>query len=98
VPASAKYLEAALAKAPQKPEVLDDLARTLAANGDTAGAEHVLRQRIDLDPVNETAGFRQSGILGANFLKYFRVTFDFRRGIIRLEPLPRNEGLKPEQM
>ena len=41
---------------------------------------------LDLEPVNETAGFRQSGILGANFLKYFRVTFDFQRGVIRLEP------------
>ncbi len=53
---------------------------------------------LDLDPVNETAGFRQSGILGANFLKYFRVTFDFRRGVLRLEPLKRNDGLKPEEM
>jgi tetratricopeptide (TPR) repeat protein len=52
---------------------------------------------LDLDPVNETAGFRQSGILGANFLKHFRVTFDFQRGLLRLEPLKRNEILKPEQ-
>lgn len=42
---------------------------------------------LDLEPVNETAGFRQSGILGGNFLKYFRVTFDFQKGVIRLEPL-----------
>jgi predicted aspartyl protease/thioredoxin-like negative regulator of GroEL len=42
---------------------------------------------LDLEPVNETAGFRQSGILGGNFLRYFRVTFDFQRGVIRLEPL-----------
>lgn len=53
---------------------------------------------LDLDPVNETAGFRQSGILGANFLKNFRVTFDFQRGIIRLEPLlPNARGVKPDQ-
>ncbi|MCU1266713.1 MAG: hypothetical protein JWM21_3031 [Acidobacteria bacterium] len=52
---------------------------------------------LDLDPVNETSGFRQSGILGANFLKHFRVTFDFQRGILRLEPLKRNESVKPEQ-
>jgi predicted aspartyl protease len=52
---------------------------------------------LDLDPVNETAGFRQSGILGANFLKHFRVTFDFQRGLLRLEPLKRNEIVKPEQ-
>ncbi|MGH9904503.1 MAG: aspartyl protease family protein, partial [Pyrinomonadaceae bacterium] len=42
---------------------------------------------LDLEPVNETAGFRQDGILGGNFLKHFRVLFDFRRGVIRLEPL-----------
>jgi hypothetical protein len=42
---------------------------------------------LDLEPVNETAGFLQDGILGGNFLKYFRVSFDFRRGVIRLEPL-----------
>lgn len=54
---------------------------------------------LDLDPVNETAGFRQSGILGANFLKNFRVTFDFQRGIIRLEPNTINgTGLKPDQV
>ena len=53
VPQSARYLEGALAKAPQKPEVLDDLARALAASGDVAGAERVMRQRIALDPANE---------------------------------------------
>ena len=53
---------------------------------------------LDLDPVNETAGFRQSGILGANFLKNFRVTFDFQRGVIRLEPISLNvKGVKPNQ-
>lgn len=52
---------------------------------------------LDLDPVNETAGFRQSGILGANFLKHFRVTFDFQRGIIRLEPVSPGRSGKPDQ-
>src|SRR5262245_8527202 len=42
---------------------------------------------LDLEPVNETAGFKQSGILGGNFLKNFRVYFDFARGALRLEPL-----------
>lgn len=42
---------------------------------------------LDMEPVNETAGFQQSGILGGNFLKHFRVVFDFQRGIVRLEPL-----------
>ena len=42
---------------------------------------------LDLEPVNETSGFQQSGILGGNFLRYFRIVFDFQRGIVRLEPL-----------
>jgi tetratricopeptide (TPR) repeat protein len=42
---------------------------------------------LDLDPVNETAGFLQSGILGGNFLRFYRVVFDFNRGLVRLEPL-----------
>lgn len=42
---------------------------------------------LDLEPINETAGFQQSGILGGNFLRHFRVIFDFRRAIVRFEPL-----------
>lgn len=42
---------------------------------------------LDLEPVNETAGFLQSGILGGNFLRYYRVVFDFYRGVVRLESL-----------
>ena len=49
--------------------------------------ERVVAAVLDLDPINETAGFLQSGILGGNFLRQFRVTFDFQRRIIRLEPL-----------
>jgi len=54
---------------------------------------------LDLEPVNETAGFTQSGILGGNFLRNFRVYFDFARGSIRLEPLgvrPRVESNNPD--
>ena len=42
---------------------------------------------LDLEPVNETAGFQQSGILGGNFLRFYRIVFDFDRGFVRLEPL-----------
>jgi len=42
---------------------------------------------LDLDPINETAGFQQNGILGGNFLRHFRVVFDFQRGILRFEPI-----------
>ncbi|HJT29893.1 MAG TPA: aspartyl protease family protein [Pyrinomonadaceae bacterium] len=55
---------------------------------------------LDLEPVNETAGFTQSGILGGNFLRHFRLYFDFARGAMRLEPLnqkPKSvEILNPE--
>lgn len=40
---------------------------------------------LDLDSINETTGFEQTGILGGNFLYNYRVTFDFKRGILQLE-------------
>jgi len=43
---------------------------------------------LDMAPINETSGFEQAGILGGNILRYFRVTFDFQRGVVRLEMLP----------
>jgi predicted aspartyl protease len=55
---------------------------------------------LDMEPVNETAGFTQSGILGGNFLRHFRIYFDFARGAMRLEPLnqkPKSvEKINPE--
>lgn len=57
---------------------------------------------LDLDPVNETAGFTQDGILGGNFLKHFRIFFDFQRGVIRLADLNKTpkgaDGPAPEKM
>ncbi|MEP6921745.1 MAG: aspartyl protease family protein [bacterium] len=57
---------------------------------------------LDLESLNETSGFIQDGILGGNFLRHFRVSFDFRRGVIRLEPLSRTarsgESLTPPKM
>jgi len=55
---------------------------------------------LDMEPVNETAGFTQAGILGGNFLRHFRIYFDFARGAMRLEPLnqkPKSaENVNPE--
>ena len=56
---------------------------------------------LDMEPVNETAGFTQSGILGGNFLRHFRVYFDFARGAMRLETLNQKsrsatENINPE--
>ena len=55
---------------------------------------------LDLEPVNETSGFTQSGIIGGNFLSHFRIYFDFARSLIRLEPrtptAEKLESIKPE--
>lgn len=34
---------------------------------------------LDLDLINEASGFEQGGILGGNFLKSYKLTFDFRK-------------------
>ncbi|HEX8294259.1 MAG TPA: aspartyl protease family protein, partial [Pyrinomonadaceae bacterium] len=44
---------------------------------------------LDMEAINETAGFEQTGIVGGNILRRYRVTFDFARGVIRLDPDPR---------
>ncbi|HKP47307.1 MAG TPA: aspartyl protease family protein [Pyrinomonadaceae bacterium] len=49
--------------------------------------EQITAAVLDMDAVNETAGFTQNGILGGNFLAHFRLSFDFQHGLIRLEPL-----------
>src|SRR5215212_6605330 len=41
---------------------------------------------LDMEPINETAGFEQTGIVGGNVLRHFRVSFDFVRGVVRLDP------------
>jgi predicted aspartyl protease/thioredoxin-like negative regulator of GroEL len=45
---------------------------------------------LDMEPVNETAGFTQNGILGGNFLGHYRLSFDFKRALIKLEPLQKS--------
>jgi predicted aspartyl protease len=42
---------------------------------------------ISMEAINETAGFEQTGIVGGNVLRYYRVTFDFDRAVVRLELL-----------
>ncbi|MGH9762015.1 MAG: hypothetical protein ACREDR_37545, partial [Blastocatellia bacterium] len=41
---------------------------------------------MDFGAINETAGFEQSGIIGGDFLQHFRLTIDFSRGELVLEP------------
>jgi predicted aspartyl protease/Flp pilus assembly protein TadD len=55
--------------------------------GSTHTRQNVYAAVLDMEPINETAGFEQTGIIGGNVLRFYRVTFDFTRGIVRLEPL-----------
>lgn len=41
---------------------------------------------LDLDIINETSGFEQAGILGGNFLRDYKLTFDFKRSRVTLTP------------
>ena len=47
----------------------------------------VLAIALDLNVINEASGFEQSGILGGNFLKDYRLTFDFRNAKVIFVPL-----------
>ena len=40
--------------------------------------ESITAIALDLDLINEASGFEQAGILGGNFLKNYRLTFDFQ--------------------
>ncbi len=42
---------------------------------------------LDLDLINESAGFEQAGILGGNFLKNYRLTFDFENSKVIFVPV-----------
>lgn len=42
---------------------------------------------LDLDMINETTGFEQAGILGGNFLRNYRLTFDFKNSKVNFTPL-----------
>jgi len=41
---------------------------------------------LDFGAINETSGFEQSGILGGDFLRHFRLTIDFNRALLALTP------------
>jgi predicted aspartyl protease/thioredoxin-like negative regulator of GroEL len=52
---------------------------------------------LDMSAINETSGFEQTGIIGGNVLRRFRVTFDFQRGLVRLDPLTTQPAPAPAQ-
>lgn len=49
--------------------------------------ESVKAVALNLGVINETSGFEQVGILGGNFLKNYRLTFDFARSKVVFEPV-----------
>lgn len=42
---------------------------------------------LDLDMINEASGFQQAGILGGNFLRNYRMTFDFKNSKVTFLPV-----------
>jgi Flp pilus assembly protein TadD/predicted aspartyl protease len=53
----------------------------------THSRESITAIRLDLDIINETSGFEQAGILGGNFLKNYRLTFDFENSKVIFVPI-----------
>ncbi len=47
----------------------------------------IMAVALDLDIINEASGFEQAGILGGNFLKNYRLTFDFKNSKVVFESL-----------
>jgi predicted aspartyl protease/tetratricopeptide (TPR) repeat protein len=41
---------------------------------------------LDFGAINETSGFEQSGILGGDFLRHFRITIDFEHAQVTFNP------------
>lgn len=53
----------------------------------THSRERIMAIALDLNLINETAGFEQAGILGGNFLKNYRLTFDFEQSKVIFVPI-----------
>jgi len=82
--------------------VKDEKMRIIGAAGVTESAPSFLLPRVtfgnhsrqsikavalNLDVINETSGFEQAGILGGNFLKNYRLTFDFENSKVIFVPI-----------
>lgn len=48
--------------------------------------ESIKAVALNLDIINEASGFQQAGILGGNFLKDYRLTFDFQNSKVTFVP------------
>ena len=56
--------------------------------------EDIRAVALNLSVINENAGFEQSGILGGNFLKHYRLTFDFQNYTLSFSPIKRPAAAK----
>jgi Flp pilus assembly protein TadD/predicted aspartyl protease len=52
---------------------------------------------LDLDMINEASGFEQAGILGGNFLRNYRLTFDFKNSKVIFVPLVPEAAVLPKE-
>lgn len=53
----------------------------------THSRESITAVALDLNLINETSGFEQAGILGGNFLRNYRLTFDFEKSKVIFAPI-----------
>jgi hypothetical protein len=53
----------------------------------THSRKSVMAIALDLDTINEASGFEQAGILGGNFLRNYRMTFDFKNSKVTFVPI-----------
>jgi Flp pilus assembly protein TadD/predicted aspartyl protease len=51
----------------------------------------IMAVALDLRLINEASGFEQAGILGGNFLKNYRLTFDFKNSRVTFVPVQREK-------
>jgi predicted aspartyl protease/Flp pilus assembly protein TadD len=80
----------------------DEKFRVVGSAGITEGVQSFLLPRVtfgahsrqsiaaialDLDMINEVSGFEQAGILGGNFLRNYRMTFDFKNSKVIFAPI-----------
>jgi tetratricopeptide (TPR) repeat protein len=88
------------------PHAQDEKMRVIGAAGITENVPSFMLPRItfgshtrksitaialDLDMINEASGFQQAGILGGNFLKNYRMTFDFKNSRVTFVSINREQ-------
>jgi hypothetical protein len=60
-------------------------------------SEGITAVALDLEMINEASGFVQAGILGGNFLRNYRLTFDFKNSSVIFQPVAAAQGTFPNE-